>query len=442
MRFDKSIIRVVLITYFLLTGCNLEIATPTARPPSSASLPTRITSSTAIPPSAPATPEPSHTPKEPGQWGRLANPGFENERIKTSLFFPGQARDDSSRYGCSAASNLGLYTVHPSDSRHLTWSESVENRDFVLDQMVLAGLTVVSMSSWGEDFLPCEASWVPSAPMQTAPGAHDELFAAAVDKHLLIIPFIESRAGWAFRDEFPYQNDGSLAPGTQSQIINLIDRYLKNPAHPEWAESWAQVYDRNLEPRYAVTLIHASSNLIRGADDQAFADGFDLMAEAIYEATDVKIGFFIDPLPQYSNAPGIFKPSPEKTGPELFQTNAMLGIQAFIPEIWVSGSPSESQLIRWKEDFSRRWSDTGIPFLMDISPGYNASIVFPASIRYGFSTSWQDGLTSMVENYGEDGLVFNSWNGYTEAMAAVTTQEFGDQYYRWLQAACGLVDSK
>jgi hypothetical protein len=79
---------------------------------------------------------------------------------------------------------------------------------------------------------------------------------------------------------------------------------------------------------------------------------------------------------------------------------------------------------------------------MDISPGYNASIVFPASIRYGFSTNWQDALTGMVTDYGEDGLAFNSWNGYTEGMAAVPTLEYDDRYYRWLQASCGLVDSK
>ena len=31
-------------------------------------------------------------------WGRLANPGFENQRIKATLFFAGQARDGTIRY--------------------------------------------------------------------------------------------------------------------------------------------------------------------------------------------------------------------------------------------------------------------------------------------------------------------------------------------------------
>jgi hypothetical protein len=394
-----------------------------------------------------ATPSPTPVPTpgqpaQPGVQGRLANPGFESERIKASLFFAGQARDGSAPYGCDSAPNLNLYTVHPSDARNLAWSTAAANRDFALEQMVATGLNVVSMSSWGEDFLPCTTGWVPFAPMQTAPGAQDELFAAAAGVHLLIAPFIESRGDWAFREEFPQLSDGRVAPGTVSQIANLIDRYLKNPAHPEWADEWAQVYDRNLEPRYAVTIIHAASNLLADDADQAFAAGFDSLAEAVLEATGVKVGFFLDPLPPSSNAPGAFRPSPERTGPALARTAAVLGVQSFIPEIWVSGSPTEAQLIAWKRDYSRRWSATGIPFLMDISPGYDASVVFPGSIRYGFSGEWQDALTTLVRDYGQDGLVFNSWNGYTEGMAAVPTTEHGDTYRRWLRAACDLVDNR
>ena len=154
MRSEKSLLWVGLVTYFVLTGCKLTIITgETARPPSSTNPPTATIIEPAITSTSPATPEPSHTPKPQGIWGRLANPGFENERIKTSLFFAGQSRDGSSRYGCSASSNLDLYTAHPSDSRNRTWSQYVKNRDFVIDQMVLAGLNAVSMSSWGEDFL-------------------------------------------------------------------------------------------------------------------------------------------------------------------------------------------------------------------------------------------------------------------------------------------------
>jgi hypothetical protein len=384
---------------------------------------------------------PTGTPATAGDWGRLANPGFENQRIKTTLFFAGQARDGSLRYECIAGANLNLYTVHPADARHLKWSDSAANRDFALAQMAAAGINTVSMSSWGEDFLPCNTGWPPSAPMQTAPGAHDELFRAAADSGLLVMPFIESRGDWSLRAEFPTAADGRPAPGAVSQIVNLIDRYLKNPDHPEWAQRWARVYDRSRRPRYAVVFIHAASDRLGPADDAAFAAGFTLLADEVFRLSGVPVGFFLDPLPPASNAPGAFKPGPEHTGPALRETDAILGIHAFIPEIWISGAASDTQRIAWKLDFSLRWSQTGIPFLMDVSPGYDAHIVFPGSIHYGFTAQWRDALSGMAMDFGGDGLVYNSWNGYTEGMAAVPTTEHGDLNYRWLQALIALVDS-
>lgn len=377
-----------------------------------------------------------------GQPGRLANPSFENQRIKATLFFSGQARDGTVWYNCYAAPNLGLYTVNPADQRHLQWSVTSGNRDFALDQMVEAGLNVVSMSSWGEDSLPCTTGWPLVAPMQTAPGSHDQLFAAAVGQPLLVMPFIESRNDWAFRDEFPRAADGRVAPGTVTQINNLVTRYLLNPDHPEWADQWVQVCDQNLEPRYAVTIIHASSDCLGPADHAAFAAGFDLVAQEVYAATGVKVGFFIDPLPPGSNAPGVFKPSPEGTGPLLAATGSVIGVQAFIPEIWMPGATDGAQLLAYKRDFSQRWSVSGLTFLMDISPGYDASVVFPGSIQYGFTAEWRNELASMIADYGQDGLVYNSWNGYTEGMAGVPTLEYGDTCYRWLQTLCAAVDAR
>ena len=441
----RSTRAVVLVFFALLTGCSLlapsrPTSTDTQQPgkaPSAGSTPSAPHTSTftAIP-----SPTPMPTFSGPGVWGRLANPGYENDPIRTSLFFAGQARDDSTWYGCSAASNMGLYTVHPAEALHLEWSASEANRIHVLERMVAAGLNVISMSTWGEDFLPCSTGWVPFAPMQTAPGAQDQVFDAAVSTQMLVMPFIESRGDWAFRDEFPSLPNGALAPGTLSQIVNLVERYLKNPGHPEWAAQWAQVFDRQGEPRYAVTLIHASSNRLPADGHIAYALGFDALADAIFQSTGVKVGFFIDPLPPASNAPGTLRPSPEGTGALLAQTDAILGIQSFIPEIWVSGSPDETELIAWKWDYSKRWTATGIPFLMDVSPGYDAHVVFPGSIIYGFTDLWQSELTAMVSTFNADGLAFNSWNGYTEGLAAVPTVEYGEHYYIWLQALCGVVN--
>jgi hypothetical protein len=268
--------------------------------------------------------------------------------------------------------------------------------------------------------------------MQCSPRAHDELFDATIDKRALIVPFIESRADWAFRDEFPTFDD-AVAPGTVSQIVNLIGRYLQNPRHPKWAEQWAQLYDNSGQARYAVTLIHASSNRLFIGQQAAFAEGFDLVAQEVFEETGVKVGFLLDVLPPGTFAPGHFKPSWQWTGPHLKEQASILGIMCFIPEIWL-GSSNETRLLNWKRDFSSGWASTGIPFLMDVSPGYDAHLVFPNSVRYGLNPTWTAALTEMVRDYGQDGFVYNSWNGYTEGMAAMELRErsHGNVYRAWL----------
>jgi len=361
------------------------------------------------------------------RWGLLANEGFEQHHIKATLFFPGQARDGSAPYECHPSSNMFLYTVHPEDSRHLNWAYSQHNRDFVIDKMIEAGINVTVMSSWGEDFLPCSIGWSLWAPMQCSPKSHDELFAAVKSKHILVIPFIESRADWSFKDEFPTWGD-QVAPGTVSQIVNLINRYIKQH---RGQNNWAHVYNRNGEPKYAITIIHASSNQLGSYDHSAFARGFDSIAEEVLRQTGIEVGFFIDALPPGTYAPGKFRPSYGSTAYYLKQQDSILGIMCFIPEVWV-GSSNDQHLIDWKRRFSQGWADTGIPFLMDVSPGYDAHIVFPDSVQYGLNTTWMQALTEMVQDFGQDGLMYNSWNGYTEGMAAVVLQEYGDAFFKWL----------
>jgi hypothetical protein len=377
----------------------------------------------------------SHPTAAPaGQWGRLANPGFEGQRIKTTLFFAGQARDGSAPYACQPPPNVSLYTVHPIDPRDLNWSVDRANRDGALAAMTGAGLNVVTMSSWGERSLPCSTGWTVSAPMQTAPAAHDELFAAAEGKPLLLMPLLESRDDWAFRDEFPRDKAGRTAPGTVTQINDLIERYLKNPRQPEWAGRWARVYDRRGEPRHAVVLIHAASDRLAPDEDEAFASGLAQVAEEVFRATQVKVGFFLDALPPNMNAPGRFKPTPEGTAPRLRETDAVLGIQCFLPEVWLGQRPQPERLA-WKRGFAAAWYGSGVPLLMDVSPGYDNRLVFPEHrLVYGFDDAWRSALTDMVRDFGKNGMVFNCWNGYTEGMAAVPTREHGDTFSRWLQS--------
>src|SRR5262249_26328889 len=157
-----------------------------------------------------------------------------------------------------------------------------------INMIAEAGINVITMSSWGEAFLPCEEGWATeNAPMQLSSQAQNELFDAAAAKSLLIMPLIESRAHWTMRDEFPVWSNGRVSPGLVSQIVNLVQRYLQNPSKAEWAKTWAKVYGHDGVPRFAVGLIHAASNNLEGDEHAAFAQGFDRVADAVAAATGI-----------------------------------------------------------------------------------------------------------------------------------------------------------
>ena len=369
-------------------------------------------------------------------WGRLANAGYENLYIKSIFFFAGNWRNGIQFYEYNPSNNTGLYTEHPSDSRHLGWSESQAYRDFALNEMIMAGFNVINMSYWGPRGTDNWAYW---APMQTSTYAHDELFNTALDKKILVAPYIESyaatdsSAGFSFADSFP---GDTTDPDPQLIVIieDLVDRYLVHPANSRWPEVWARAYDQEGKERYIISLIHVASNQA-GMDIQHFASGFDYIANRIFDDTGIQIGFLLDALPESAYAPGNIKITPENAEPWLSGQMSLLGIQCFIPEIW-TGYDTDTALIVWKRNFSRRWNKTSIPFIMDVSPGYDASLIFPGSMVYGNNQTWRDSISAIVEDIPAEGITVNTWNGYTEGFAVVPTLESGSSNYNWINGLC------
>jgi hypothetical protein len=134
----------------------------------------------------------------------------------------------------------------------------------------------------------------------------------------------------------------------------------------------------------------------------------------------------LDALPPEHNAR--FKPSPTRTGRLLAQQPAVLAIQPFNPEVFtgrcltgegcdaVSGSEKLEELLTWKEHFVSGWVSTGIPVILDVSPGYDARRVFPGAPRYGNNDRWRDGQAELL-SLDVRGITANTWNGYTEGYA-------------------------
>lgn len=364
--------------------------------------------------------------------GYLANPGYENEAINSVFFFSGNWRNGLQFYDYNPSDNRGLYTLHPGDARHLGWSENQSNRDFAVQSMIDAGVNVINMSYWG---LPGTDNWAFWAPMQSSTTSHDELFNASLGKEILVAPYIESFAQtddydrFSFADDFPgtYANP---APLLVSMIEDLFDRYLVNPDHAQWPSKWARIYDQDGQERYLVSVIHVASNQA-SITDQAFAEGFDRVAEVVFENTGVHVGFALDILPPDNYAPGNFKATPGSTGSWLVQQESVLAIQCFLPEIW-TGMSNENTLNTWKRNYLLSWKNTGIPLIHDLTPGYDAHILFPSSPVYGNTQSWRNLQSQAISDFGSQSLTFNAWNGYTEGMAGVPSVQYGDASYSWM----------
>ena len=240
-------------------------------------------------------------------WGRLANQGLEDRHVKAVYFFAGNWKhgdDDfwaNEWYEYPTSRNDKTYTVWPEDLRHLTWSQSRADRAFAVGESASAGTNVVVMSYWGARG---SNRWAFSAPMQTSTFAHDELFEMVADTPLVIMPAIESAAGTAdgvshsyvFSDDFPGAPDNP-ASALVEQLVDLVDRYLVNPAQPYWPEQWAKMYDSTGAPRYAVNILHVASRHLPSDADADFAAGFDAVANAVQQRTGIAVGFTLDILP-------------------------------------------------------------------------------------------------------------------------------------------------
>ena len=395
-------------------------------------------------------------------WGLLANPGYEGRAMKIVYFFAGDWRAGNTQwYEYPADPNEGLYTLHPSDARHLGWSENQTNRDFALDAIAQAGLNVLKLSYWGKRGTDRWAFW---APMNCSTYAHDQVFDTALNHNLFITPTIESGGAtnfnpatgkpfqsgvapnihignspaYIFADDFPGTVDNP-APALIDQILDLVDRYLLHPANPQWPSRWTQLFNRNGEKCYAIGIIQASSNQA-GVNDSSFAVGLDQVADKIRSLRQINIGFVLDPLPgpKYSLTP--------TAATSLAATRSFLAIEPFISEI-AMGTDDLRSLIPLKQQFVNAWLTAGVPFILDVSPGYDAHIVFPKADysywRIPNDVIWHNGQTQMIATMAGTnairGITFNTWNGFTEGYAAMATLEYGAQSYSWLQTLCELI---
>jgi hypothetical protein len=225
-----------------------------------------------------------------------------------------------------------------------------------------------------------------------------------------------------------------LAPYLVYQIQDLVQRYLKEPADPAWRRKWAQLYDRDGNKRYAIMLMHVATDKLAPNEHERFAATFDLIANAVFAVTGVRVGFTLDLLVPGPDANRYYYARAAETGPHLRRHAAVLAVQGFIPEI-SRHSSDENFLIDFKHKYLKDWIDQELPVIFDASVGYFATIFGdPSPVKYGNNPVWRQRLGALRLQLPVKGVSVHCWNGYTEGYAAVPTLQYGDDNFRWLQS--------
>ena len=365
--------------------------------------------------------------------GLLASAGLEGQPMKAVYFFAGER-----------GKNTRLYTTHPTDERDDHWNSDPSTRPWVMDRMVAAHVNTIVMSDW--------SNMPQSSPMALDGASLRGVLDAVGDRPLRVLPAIESGSAWQFSSEFPTNAAGEVAPGLVERVGEMVSLFEGR------MKLWAQLYDRDGAPRYAVNVIHASSTRMQQrlgirADDELFAQAFDLVAAEVERRYGIQVGFTLDVT---EGMP--YSATPAESGWSLERAASVLAIQSFEPEVSSgvvkSAAPCSAPaadcvpydnnvdnlppIARWKRANTRAWVATGVPVILAVSNGFDGRFVW-ARDGAGF---WGDNMESTDDRFrnwvseikgaGIKGITFDTWNGYTEGYAAVVSSEHGDVVYRWL----------
>ncbi len=370
--------------------------------------------------------------------GLLASPGFEGRGVKGIYFFPGES-----------AGNTDKYTTHPTEEDDKHWNSDPASRGRVLDRMVRANANTVVMSYWSN--MP---QWCPMVLDGTSVSGVIE---AVQGRPLVIMPAMEggydennpATQHWEFNQEFPSDVGGLVY--RVGLLVTLFNGHM---------DKWAQLYDRDGLPRYAVNILHVSSTRIEqvpgSQDDEIFARAFDTAADAIFKRYKIRVGFTLDTIGDQR-----YSALPSEAGPALERTASVLAIQGFASEVFNSvtkrskagkaphdnnhdglppvRSDNIERMADWKRAAVNDWVKTGVPVILDVNNGFDGRKVWSNTDQgiWGDNTNytedrWRNWM-SQLKGPGIKGICFDTWNGYTEGYAAVPSEEHGDTVYKWLR---------
>ncbi len=260
----------------------------------------------------------------------------------------------------------------------------------------------------------------------------DQMFKAAVDAGLLVVPVMEYDPFHYFLYEFPH----NLAP-IRKRISQLLTKYGDHP-------NWLYLYDKEGYPRKAIYLLQALSirpgiyrengvDIVIGKED--YANALDSLAE------EFSVGFILDPTAlgpdyQYEN---MHTPSID----EYLRISSLLAVSPFgLPFAqhltirdkvltWASSSssplepidePIEDHLMnkawQWVSEWKSPTEGNRVPLVVNVIPGFDDRWRAPMSPSvfnvFGDNPSWRERNAALAFLFNTAGISLAIWNGYGE----------------------------
>jgi hypothetical protein len=381
-----------------------------------------------------------------GTWGLLASPGYENKPVKGIYFFPGDLRPDA------------LSTsVSNQPQRDNNWNDSgpigLAARNQVLTDIGALGTNVI--------FAVYNGPYTDLSFVNTTEASFLAVFfTSSLINGPLVIPSLED--SFQCNGHCPEGRDPDFsAPRDIAAKNTIAEKYLIHLVGAIVANGmlgkWAQIYDRSGAPRFAIQISQATASSLSPGEDAGYFAALEGLHQKVLASAHVSIGFILTPV-EDANHYSIIRSNPDHVA-DLKPCPSCLAVMPYFSELPRVNAECEQHakppnfrgfidcneggnivnLARFKKDRTKLWVNSGAPYYVDLDAGYDAHVVFNSMFTIAFPNrsvnamwgeteylydKWRNSQSELKGHQGDgnlavSGVVYNSWNGYTEVGIAL-----------------------
>ena len=382
-----------------------------------------------------------------GTWGLLASPGYENKPVKGMYFFPGDPKTPELATSTSDKPGRDDHWDDPS-------AFGLAARNQIITEIAALGTNVIFDQYSGpytdiHFVINTEAAFL--AVFFTSDQTHGPLVVPSLEASFQCGGKCPTPAIPTFD---PPRDIGAGNTVAADYVTHLVDVILANGMQ----RKWAQIYDRSGSPRYAIQIAQATALSIPPGHDAEYFAALEAIQQQVFTHAHIHIGFVLTPV-EDANHYSIVRSNPDAVANLKICPSCLAVLPYFTEVARVYDECSQKakpdsfrgfidcndgglieNLSRFKKDRTKLWVNSGAPYYVDLDAGYDAHIVFnpmadplaPYPKRavgalwgetgYPYD-KWRNAQSELKGHQGDgnlasSGVVFNSWNGFTEISPA------------------------